>query len=172
MKQLLKIVKGKFWICTKLKEKNLLVIKNKINIINTQVLNLLNHFEYISKYSLNKCNKIKFEIYQNFSSAIGINELNITCNKLNNCTIYKKLENIIYLINIDSKIYNNYYKKNINAKDFIIYQNSHMNNEIYYANVILPSKTFIEKESTYFNILGKLQKMKTIIINNNYNRTD
>ena len=66
--------------------------------------------------------------------------------------IYSHDLDLLYLLNSDELDF-----KNINAK-FIIYQGHHGDNGAHAANLILPGLAFSEKESTYVNIEGRIQK--------------
>ena len=66
--------------------------------------------------------------------------------------IYNKELDLLYLLNSDELDF-----KNINAR-FIIYQGHHGDHGAHAANLILPGLAFSEKESTYVNIEGRVQK--------------
>lgn len=76
--------------------------------------------------------------------------------------------NCLYLLNVDNnfdKLVNNI---NLNfAKLYTIYQGHHYNKYINFANVVLPSKTYLQEIGSFINLEGDICKIKDIVFDDN-----
>lgn len=55
---------------------------------------------------------------------------------------------------------------------FVIYQGHHSNKYLNYANLIIPSKLYLEERGSYINLEGNIFKIKEILYNYNKNIKD
>ena len=118
---------------------------------------------YCSSYKNNK----DINFLNNESNQFGALELGLTSvssNMLNEAEI-------LYLVGIDYYIAKDLLKL-CNKNCFIIYQNSHANSVTNIANVLLPTKTFVEKVGTYINTEGRTQKTSKVLSANDLSRHD
>lgn len=76
--------------------------------------------------------------------------------------------NCLYLLNVDNK-FDNLIKNNIKLINdlYIIYQGHHYNKYIKYANIVLPSKPYLQEYGSFINIEGDVCKIKDVIFDDN-----
>ena len=130
------------------------VLKDAINpaiIIGESALksNISNYIISSVKTLLNKINKLNgFNILHQSASNVGSLKLGLQTKNL------KKVYNseFLYLLNSD--------EVSINKKEnqFIIYQGSHGGENSTIADVILPSSSYVEKNGSFVNLEGRVQK--------------
>lgn len=113
--------------------------------------------------------------YTNLISSewVGINYISdssYASKELNYCGFDSSLNSysINYLVNYDDKIK----FVDVIGKSFSIYQGHHGDVSALCSNLILPSTSFIEKNSLYLNFLGILQKTKKVLFNVGNSRDD
>ncbi len=141
--------------------------ENFLNILNNNFL-FLNFFFYFK-------NKINYSFFNNNVVNILNYDLNLE-NVINNFidkTFKKKHifnNDIIYLINSYSFFFN--FNSYFNL--FLIFQGHHnlQNKMIKNFNILLPTVTFFERNNSFINFLGILQKTKFILFPNKNCRTD
>ncbi len=156
------ILEGKHFFCKIIQnflKKNLKnkkinnIFKNNISVIfgSELKININNYLYYIN---LKKNSLIKFD-YSNlklFSGDINVSKLGF----YNNYKITKNTRSIFYLLNVETS-------KEIKSNDYVIFQGHH-NDKIYKKfNMILPTVSWLEKVSSYYNCLGISQKSKFTI---------
>lgn len=145
---LIDILIGKHFFCKKIKKS-----KNPFFLFGENILYLKNSYLLLSKLkniSFIKNKNVNF--LTNKNSFINFLELNFDKNKLNNYS------NFFYLYNTNLKNVK-FFKKN----SFFIYQGHHFNQDAQNSNLILPGLTFLEKEGTYINLTGIIQKNNQIL---------
>ena len=101
------------------------------------------------KSLLKKINKLNgFNILHQFASNVGSLKLGLQSKNLNK--VYNS--ELLYLVNCD--------EVSINKKDnqFIIYQGSHGGENSTIADVVLPSSSYTEKNGSFVNLEGRVQK--------------
>jgi len=101
------------------------------------------------KNLLKKINKLNgFNILHQFASNVGSLKLGLQSKNLNK--VYNS--EFLYLVNCD--------EVSINKRDnqFIIYQGSHGGENSTIADVILPSSSYTEKNGSFINLEGRVQK--------------
>ena len=141
---ILNIIEGLHWICNKLylnKKTTFFIYNSNINCLNFKLLN-------------DKYNFINFENILLKSSDYNINIINFKTYKLNN---YQYNNYIFYNFNYNEQqfLYN---KTNLNIYQGFIGDLNTLN-----SNIILPSSSFIEKNTSYFNFMGLYQKVTLIL---------
>lgn len=142
---LIDILEGKHQIC-----KMLLQSQNPLILVGSNFFKLKNNNKlliFLQKYS-----RLNY-IYKDLSTSNFI-ETNLRYTRKNSTN--KKL---IFLHNTQTL-------PKVNKKMFLVYQGTHFNSAAQQSNLILPSSTYFEKNSTYINILFKAcQTKKTIKTN-------
>jgi NADH dehydrogenase/NADH:ubiquinone oxidoreductase subunit G len=155
-KSMLNILEGSHWLDSKLVK---LSSKKPVLLINSDLFG--QNVSFISKYT----NLISYSWvglnYLSDTYTYGASELNYleSDNSLSNYTVD-------YLVNYDNRI------NNTNNNSFTIYQGHHGDFSAYYSNFILPSTSFIEKNSLYLNFSGLLQKTKKVLFSVGNSRDD
>lgn len=135
---ILNLIEGTHWLCNKFyMVNNIILYNNNIN------------FFYLKNLNLNK------NIYQILLNNIDYNFFLL--NFKNNIFKNKYFNFIYFLYGYDNY---NVVKDN---KNFILYQGSYADINIYNADVILPSNSLIEKNNFFFNFQGIYQKTKKIL---------
>lgn len=147
LETLIQIIQGKHIFC-----KNLKKAKKPIIIFGENILNSKNGYFLISKLKkLSFLNK-NINFFNSKSSLINFLEINFFNSKL-----YSKKFKIYYL-------YNTNFKNKLKSKNnFIIYQGHHFTEDAQNSDLILPGLTFLEKNGTYLNVEGFIQKNKQIL---------
>ena len=125
--------------------------KNPAIIIGESALksNISQHVISSVKNLLKKINKLNgFNILHQFASNVGSLKLGLQSKNLNK--VYNS--EFLYLVNCD--------EVSINKTDdqFIIYQGSHGGENATIADVILPSSSYTEKNGSFINLEGRVQK--------------
>jgi NADH-quinone oxidoreductase subunit G len=138
-KNFYKFLEGKHWLC------NFFLKKYSYIMLPANLFNNLNIKKY-DKYISN------FYFLVNNSSNINSAEVGFINEKRN--IIKKNQYNLLYFLNTDF---------DLKTKGFKIYQGHHGLNFLKNFDIIIPSSTFFEKNSTYINIEGRLQKTKTAV---------
>jgi len=170
--ELIKIFEGKSFL-------NNIIFLSKTNLFlfGESFLNLFkNNFLFLNFFNYFK-DKINYSFLNNNVSNILNYDLNLE-NSINNffdktykfINFYNNKE-IIYALNIDSFFFN--FNKNLNNFLFI-YQGHHnlKNKVINYFNILLPNVTFFERNNSFINFFGLVQKTKFILFPNKNCRTD
>jgi len=136
--------KDKFNITKSFKEKIWIIFgKDFVNRIN---INNVNKF-------LQNCNTNNF-FFTFLTESVG--KINLLSLGIKNFKIFNKNKiNLYYILGCENL-------KNFNYNDFIIFQGHHNDKIRKWSNVILPTVTWIEKSSLYFNCFGFLQKSNFI----------
>lgn len=156
---LINILEGKHFFCKDLiKSKKFLIIfgqnflnKNK----NLEIFYFLKNF--VSKLK----NKGYINIIINESGFINFLEISAKYNKT------LKNNDIVYLVNTD-----NFIKKNNFTKPLYIYQGHHFTNDAQKSDLIIPGQVYLEKDSIFINIEGKIQKIKRALKTKTLERCD
>jgi len=125
--------------------------KNPVIIIGESALksNISDYVISSVKNLLKKINKLNgFNILHQFASNVGSLKLGLQSKNLNQ--VYNS--ELLYLVNCDEVV--------INKKDnqFIIYQGSHGGENSTIADVVLPSSSYTEKNGSFVNLEGRVQK--------------
>lgn len=145
---LINILIGKHFFCKKIKKS-----KNPLFLFGENILSLKNCFLLLSKLkNLSFIKNKNVNFINNKSSFINFFEINFDKNKLNNKSDF------YYLFNTNLKDFSIFKKKS-----FFIYQGHHFNEDAQKSNLILPGLTFLEKEGTYINLEGIIQKNNKIL---------
>ena len=101
------------------------------------------------KNLLKKINKLNgFNILHQFASNVGSLKLGLQSKDLNK--VYNS--ELLYLVNCDEVSINK------NDDQFIIYQGSHGGENSTIAEVVLPSSSYTEKNGSFVNLEGRVQK--------------
>ena len=101
------------------------------------------------KNLLKKINKLNgFNILHQFASNVGSLKLGLQSKDLNK--VYNS--ELLYLVNCDEVSINK------NDDQFIIYQGSHGGENSTIADVVLPSSSYTEKNGSFVNLEGRVQK--------------
>jgi NADH-quinone oxidoreductase subunit G len=146
----LQILEGKHFLNFKLKKaKNPLIIFGAEFFKHTNSSNIFDIFQ--------KAYGKKINILYSDISQLNFNENSFK--NLKTKYIKKKIE-LCFLFNVNNKI------KFLNQKTFKVYQGTHFNDFVQECDLILPSLTYFEKNSTYINNLGINQKTNQIINQN------
>lgn len=146
---LVDIVIGKHFFCRKIKK-----TKNTIFIVGEMILHIKNGIYLINKLTnLSFLNKKNINFLNNKTSLINFLEITFNKRKLN-----KNHSNVYYLYNTNLKKDLSFVKDN-----FLIYQGHHFNDDAQNSNLVLPGVSFFEKEGTYLNFEGWIQKNKKIL---------
>lgn len=165
---IIQIFKGNHWLCSNLlKNKSYFILSDTTYVNQCNSINfLLNYFNYAPKSPVLD---LSVSVLQKFISSVGsldigfiggnhstANELSRKCNDFNS--------SFFYLIDVQPRDFVNYLKTfffNKNCYPFTVYQGSSaFNIKFFQPDIFLPSKSFIEKTSVYFNFTGKLKKTK------------
>jgi hypothetical protein len=113
---------------------------------------LNNLFKYLDKF-------INYRYNNLFSSDIAVLDLNITSNIYSkNYDKVQSVPNFLYLFNYDDF-------ETINLKSnklLFIYQGHHYNNFLKIATVLIPSPTFLERNSNYIDCDGLIHRSNSI----------
>lgn len=161
MKTLVNLTEGRSNICKLLQTKktpsfifgsNIFVnkaIQNLVltlnNILRTNLVNLDSNWNY-------------FNILHDNITSVGKYDISLT-------TKYKKnIEDlgVLFLLNVDKEFETLLRNKDL-SKTFVIYQGSHCNSNNKFmnlSNLVLPNKTFVEKDGTYTNTEGRVCKAR------------
>ena len=162
---LMNISEGKHSFCKILKKSSKPLIIYGNNILERKDYNEL----FFKNILLNLKNTLlSIKILNTDTSDINCLNLNIkpaknsifNFNKNNGLNICNNID-VLYLIGVDTLPFT------IPEHTFVIYQNSHGNKIAQKADLILPSEAIFEKESTYCNIEGRVQKSYKVINNIN-----
>ncbi len=161
-----------------LKNKNYFVLSDTTYVNQPNSINfLLSYFNYTHKNSILD---LSVSVFQKFISSVGsldigfiggnhsmTNEFSRNYNDFNS--------NFFYLIDVQPKDFLNYLNMTpFVISSFIVYQGSSAFSTMFFKpDVFLPSKSFIEKTSTYFNFTGKLKRTRGFSFSSsNYTRPD
>lgn len=157
-KSVLNMLEGSHWLDSKLSK-----------VSSTRPIILANYdlfhydFSFISKYTNLISNKWLGINYISDFQSYGSKELNYFGSNNNPENNYF----ISYLVN-----YDNHDKQFHHNAGFTIYQGHHGDISAPHSNLILPSTSFIEKNSFYLNLFGMFQKTKKILFNVGNSRDD
>lgn len=117
--------------------------------------------EVINKYNIIQDDWNGYNILHKDASRVGALDLSFFPEKggLNAEKIIQKADEIdvLYLLNVDGISLSPF------KKSFIVYQGHHGDQSAHDADVILPSCAFTEKEATYVNLEGKVQRTQKAI---------
>ncbi|KAK8802171.1 hypothetical protein WA158_002655 [Blastocystis sp. Blastoise] len=153
LNSLIKFTEGRSDLCKVLqtKKRPSLIIGSNI-FINKAIYNTVIYLNNILKLSLKNMdtNWNYFNILHDNISSVGKYDISLT-------TKYKKnIEdlNCLFLLNVDNDFDNIIRNKNL-TNTFVIYQGHHYNKYINMSDLVLPNKTFVEKDGTYTNTEGR-----------------
>tara|TARA_B110001469_G_C9647177_1_gene327739 strand:- start:389 stop:2443 length:2055 start_codon:yes stop_codon:yes gene_type:complete len=154
LETLVKIAEGKHAFCQKLAK-----AKKPFIILGSSVTKRLD-----SKTTMMLVNKIAEYTTIIGEKWFGINHLPLTVNTVgksfSGINMKSKLDmshkKLIYCVGLDS--YEILSSKNISNDAFIVAQTPHANPFLKMTNLILPSSAFTEKEGTFLNLEGRIQK--------------
>jgi NADH-quinone oxidoreductase chain G len=140
---------GKHEFCKKLQK-----AKNPLIIFGENILNNKNGFFYMLNFKKLFQNQNRVHFLNSKSSFLNFLEINFN--------IKNKKSNITYLLNTNLK--NQFIPNpNTNPNHFLIYQGHHFTEDAQHSNLILPGLTFLEKNGTYLNMEGLIQKNDQIL---------
>jgi len=109
---------------------------------------------------------------------LGINFLPLTANKVGeslagvNTKDKQDFSKIKYIYSIGLDSYSTIFSKINEQKTFIVSQTPYADSFLQKSNVIIPSTTFTEKEGTYINLEGRVQKSKIVFERPNFAKND
>lgn len=181
---LLNIIMGKHWLCSNLLSSTAVyfVLSDSIYVNQCTIYLLMNYAYYIRK---NLAFDLYINTFQKFISTIGALDLGFipgnhsTVGCLGNNFKEDATFSFFYLVDIQLKDLFNFlktsYPKTNFSKWFLVYQGSFGPDMKGFPqpNIFLPSKSFIEKASVYFNFEGKLKRTKGFSFSSsNYTRPD
>lgn len=129
------------------------IFKNNVSFVfgSELKININNYLSYIN-FTNNYITKFDYSNLKLFSGEINTSKLGFH----NNFKITKSTRNIFYLLNVETA-------KEIKSNDYVIFQGHH-NDKIYKKfNMILPTVSWLEKVSSYYNCLGVSQRSKFTI---------
>ena len=116
--------------------------------------------DFVNRININNVNKFLQNCNTNnffftfLTESVG--KINLLSLGIKNFKIFNKNKiNLYYILGCENL-------KNFNYNDFIIFQGHHNDKIRKWSNVILPTVTWIEKSSLYFNCFGFLQKSNFI----------
>jgi len=155
-KNIIKFLEGNFIFSKYIIKKKILFFFNIYLLKNEKIFNFYMIFKNIIKNNIINIKENIFNIITSNMDFINKLYLNITSKYKDNIN---KLKCLIFL-NTDNYFNNNFFFKNI----FIIYQGHHFNNNINkIANLILPSKFYLQEFGSYINLNGRILKIKEIL---------
>ena len=170
IKDLVNIFKGNSMICNLiLKSKNInFFFGNNFLLQNNN--NFLENFLYFFKFLY--CNNINTKYRKFFNTKVFFSFFSATSSEIHAQELGLKNKNI-KITKKDLKNYLNlnffldfFDSKNLNLNnlenDFLIYQGHHGDSLTKKANIILPGCSFVEKEGSFLNFEGKLQKARKL----------
>jgi len=143
---LINILIGKHFFCKKIKK-----AKNPLIIFGENILNQKNFYFLYLKFKSLFFIKNNINFFNSKTSFINFLEITFLNYKDTN-------SNFIYLYNTNLKN-----KLNNIKNKYIVYQGHHFTEDAQKSNLILPGLSFLEKEGTYINIEGIIQKNKKIL---------
>ena len=147
-KTLINIFLGKHSFCKDLKK-----AKKPLIYFGQNILNQKNGFYLLSKLKNLSIFRNNINFFNSETSLINFFEITFsqTNNFLNNSKLY-------YLFNTNLQK-----KLKVSKNNFIIYQGHHFTKDAQNSNLILPGLTFLEKNGTYLNLEGFIQKNEQIL---------
>lgn len=147
------------------KENLFLFGENFLNLFKNDFL-FLNFLDYLK-------NNFSYSFLNNNVLKILNNDLNLEQSINNFCdktfALFKLSNEIVYALNIDSFFFNQR-----NDDLIFIFQGHHIlkNNKNKNFDILLPTVTFFEKNNSFLNFFGLVQKTKIILFSNKNSRTD
>lgn len=161
-KTLLQILEGSHWLSSKVSKsfscKPVFFIGDSSSLLKNNLLTPLFRFTNIFSGNWNGLN-----IVSNDSSYFALREFNLLSNHSQNSNLLNSPIN--YILNFDKVGL-------INHSAFQVYQGHHGDINAINSNLILPSTSFIEKNTFYSNSLAIVQKTKKILFNPGNSRDD
>lgn len=161
-KTLLQVLEGSHWLSTKVSRgfssKPMFLIGDSSSLLKNTLFNSLFRFTNISSGDWNGLN-----IVSNDSSYFALREFNISSTHSQNSNLLNF--SINFILNFDKVAL-------INPSAFQIYQGHHGDINAINSNLILPSTSFIEKNTFYSNSLAIVQKTKKVLFNPGNSRDD
>jgi NADH dehydrogenase (ubiquinone) Fe-S protein 1 len=159
----LSILEGSHWLSSKLSKKfsikPLLFISSDSSFLNKPFI-----FYLLKNTNLFSANWAGLNIVPLSTSEFSFSELALGANAVDSSN---NLHGIDFFFNFD-KI-KTFYK---NSNSFKVYQGHHGDINASISNLILPTTAFIEKNSTYSNVLGIVQKTKKALFSPGNSRDD
>ena len=154
---LLNIVLGKHAFCKEIKK-----AKKPLIIFGENNINQKNGFLLLSKLKNLSTLKNNINFFTTKSSFINFFEITFPTYQslIKNSKLY-----YLFNTNLQNKI-------EISEKSFIIYQGHHFTKDAQISNLVLPGLTFLEKQGTYINLEGLIQKNEKILNLKTDQRTD
>lgn len=165
LKSVIKFVEGNSFFCKLLfNKKNPLFLLNMDLFKNETLYNFFISLKNILISNIKTINNSNFNyIYPNIDLYNKL-YINIQTKYKDNINSL----NCLYLLNVDNK-FDNLIKNNIKLINdlYIIYQGHHYNKYIKYANIVLPSKPYLQEYGSFINIEGDVCKIKDVIFDDN-----
>lgn len=160
---LLNIIEGSHWLSSKLSKrfsKRPVLFLDDLFLSSALVNQFLrNTFLYTNLFSFDW---VGFNLISSRSSHFSINELNFrSVNNQNKATLTQPVK---WLLNYDLAV--------LKTNSYYIYQGHHGDVNASLANLVLPSTSFIEKNSIYANMWGVVQKTKKVLFSVGNSRDD
>jgi len=167
LKTLVEIIEGKAFLCNAL-----LKFKKPIIILG---LSLLKRKDSNANFSL--LADLQKRVKLTSEDWFGLNHLPLRAGDVSQSVLNAKRNNrqlltekkIAIFFEVDN--YKNIFSQ-INKKCFSIAENSLFDPLIEKTNCIIPSTTFFEKNQTFLNLEGRLQKIESIFLKNNFSIVD
>lgn len=168
-KTLVDFVEGRHPLC-----KELSAAKNPVIIYGSSILERLDGFGLQNSLKLLKNNfqkVLKKKLSSNFltSEANLVGSLELGFPTLSNIDL-KNLK-VLYSVGLNKKSLLSKVE-NVGSTPFLILQTSHGNSQTNQANIVLPSTTFVEQSSIYYNCEGRPQKTQFALAGPNLARDD
>jgi len=146
--------------------------KDSLDLLDTLYMFCYYIFNTLSKeldtYASKKYNSFDILLLPFFISSLSFLEISFVNNRLYNFSVnFDSLfdSNNFVLFNLYYYLgsLHNHSKYNISKANYVIYQGHHAFDSLMkYVNVVLPGCIFLEKTSSFLNILGNLQKNKSV----------
>ena len=151
---LLIILEGKHEICKNLKKNTIFLFGFNLIYFQKQILSLKSIYSHLNLiFVLNYNNITKL----NLAEIVFIKKYNFLLKNIN----------LLFLYNT-----NNFLLKNIKQNCFIIYIGHHYTFDAQNSNLLIPTKSFFEKDNIFLNFEGRIIKNLTILKNSINNQND
>ena len=154
---LFQILKGQHSFCKELKK-----AKKPFILVGENLLNQKNGYYLINKLKEIKSLNKNIHFLNTKSSFIHFFEINFS-----NINLKSNKPDVFFLLNTNLQD-----QLVINQKNFVIYQGHHFTEDAQKSDLILPGLSFLEKEGTYINLEGFIQKNEQILNLNTEQKKD
>jgi NADH dehydrogenase (ubiquinone) Fe-S protein 1 len=160
---ILSVLEGSHWLSSKLSKKfaikPLLFVSSASSFLNKSFI-----FYLLKNTNLFSPNWAGLNIVPVSTSEFAFRELSLAANTADNCDTTHGVDFFFNFDNVES------FCKNSNSLK--VYQGHHGDINASISNLILPTTAFIEKNSTYSNVLGIVQKTKKALFSPGNSRDD